>query len=95
MSKTYVSADGIEFNDAMIDRWCEAYERGEFPEGEHTVGGVVMGRPPLSVADKSVTLTIKLPAGMKAAIQRKAAQEGVTVSTYARDVLSNSVLAAS
>ena len=93
MSETYVAANGMEFNDAMIDKWCEAYEQGEFPAGEHTVGGVVMGRPPLSVAEKSVTLTIKLPAGMKAAIQRKAAQEGVTASAYARDVLSASIVA--
>lgn len=46
--KAYTAADGREVTEEMIDRWCEAYERGEFPEGERTVGGVVRGRPPLS-----------------------------------------------
>ena len=33
----YVAANGQELTDEMIDRWCESYERGEFPEGERTV----------------------------------------------------------
>ena len=41
----YIAANGQEITETMIDRWCEAYEKGEFPEGEHTVGGVAMGRP--------------------------------------------------
>ena len=45
----YIAANGQVITDALIDQWCEAYERGEFPEGERTVGGVVMGRPPLSM----------------------------------------------
>lgn len=40
----YAAANGQEFTDATIDRWCEAYEQGEFPEGERTIGGA-MGRP--------------------------------------------------
>lgn len=44
----YIAANGREITDSMIARWCDAYERGEFPAGEHTVGAVVMGRPPLS-----------------------------------------------
>lgn len=46
---SYIAANGQEITDALIDQWREAYEQGEFPEGEHTVGGVVMGRPPLSM----------------------------------------------
>ena len=38
MSKTYVAANGKEITNEMIDRWCESYENGEFPEGERTVG---------------------------------------------------------
>ena len=91
---TYIAANGMEFSDEMIDRWCEAYERGEFPEGEHSVGGVVMGRPPLS-GDKTVTLTIKLPAGMKAAVMRRAKEEGTSAAAYVRNVLANDILAAS
>lgn len=46
MGKTYTAANGQVVTDEMIDAWCESYERGEFPDGEHTVGGIVRGRPP-------------------------------------------------
>lgn len=46
MGKTYTAANGQVVTDEMIDAWCESYERGEFPDGEHTVGGIVHGRPP-------------------------------------------------
>lgn len=91
---SYIAANGQEITDAMIDSWCAAYERGEFPEGERSVGGVVMGRPPLST-EKTVTLTVKLPAGMKAAVLRRAEQEGTTASAYTRSVLADSLLAVS
>ena len=41
MGKTYTAANGQVVTDEMIDAWCESYERGEFPDGEHTVGGIV------------------------------------------------------
>lgn len=89
---SFIAANGQEVTDAMIERWCSAYERGEFPEGERSVGEVVMGRPPLS-ADGTETLTIKLPSGMKAAIRRKAEQMGMTASAYVRNVLADDLLA--
>ena len=89
---SYIAANGQEFTDEMIDRWCASYESGEFPEGERTVGGVVMGRPPLS-SEKTVAVTIKMPVGMKAALARKASKEGLTLSSYARSVLADDVLA--
>lgn len=89
----YVAASGQEFTDAMIDRWCDAYEQGEFPEGERTVGGVVMGRPPLSM-EQTVALTIKMPVGMKAAIVKKAKANGKTASGYARDLFAEDLMAA-
>lgn len=46
--KEYTAANGMAFTDEDINRWCEYYDKGEFPPGEHTVGEVVMGRPPLS-----------------------------------------------
>ena len=48
MGKTYTAANGQVVTDEMIDAWCESYERGEFPDGEHADGGIVHGRPPLS-----------------------------------------------
>ena len=44
MGETYTTASGQVVTDEMIDAWCEAYERGEFPDGEHTVGGIVHGQ---------------------------------------------------
>lgn len=89
---SYVAANGQEISDAMIDNWCKAYEQGEFPEGEHTVGGVVMGRPPLST-EKTTTLTIKLPTGMKAAVIRKAKERGTSTAAYVRSVLADDLSA--
>lgn len=39
MSKAYTAANGQVVTDEMIDAWCESYEHGGFPDGEHTVGG--------------------------------------------------------
>ena len=83
-----------EITEAMIGSWCDAYERGEFPEGERTVGEVVMGRPPLS-AEKTTTVTVKIPVGMKATLTKKAEERGTTMSAYVRSVLANDILAAS
>lgn len=91
---SYIAANGQEITEEMINSWCEAYERGDFPEGERTVGEVVMGRPPLS-AEKTTTVTIKVPVGMKATLTRKAEENGVTMSAYVRNVLANDILAAS
>lgn len=94
MSREYVAADGRRFTDEDVDRWCESYERGEFPEGERTVGRAVMGRPPLS-GEGTATMSIKVPVGMKRAIERKARSEGVTTSAYARAALASSLSALS
>lgn len=89
---SYIAANGQEVTDAMIERWCASYERGEFPEGEHSVGGVVMGRPPLST-DKTTTLTIKIPVGMKAALVKRAREHGKTASGYTRELIAEELMA--
>lgn len=89
---SYIAASGQEVTDAMIERWCASYERGEFPEGEHSVGGVVMGRPPLST-DKTTTLTIKIPVGMKAALVKRAREHGKTASGYTRELIAEELMA--
>lgn len=68
MSKSYKASNGQEITEDMIDRWCASYEKGEFPKGEHTAGSVVYGRPPLSEGEATVTLSVKVPAGLKEAI---------------------------
>lgn len=28
---SYIAANGQEITESMIERWCDAYEQGEFP----------------------------------------------------------------
>lgn len=91
MSKGCVAANGQEITEEMIERWCEAYEHGEFPEGERSSGQVVLGRPPLSTEGTAV-ISIKVPVGMKVAVEHAAAEEGVSTSAYARAALADRLL---
>ena len=93
MSKSYKASNGQEITEGMIDRWCESYEKGEFPDGENTVGSVVYGRPPLSEGEATVTLSVKVPAGLKEAIEQNAKAKGISPSAYVRSVLTESLLA--
>ncbi|NPD31933.1 ribbon-helix-helix protein, CopG family [Eggerthellaceae bacterium zg-997] len=86
MSRSYTSATGQEITDEMIERWCNAYEKGEFPPGERSVGPVIRGRPPLS-HEETVVLSIKVPASMKKALEREASSQGQTASAFARDAI--------
>lgn len=90
--KTYIAATGQVITDAMIDHWCEAYERGEFPEGEHSVGDVVHGKP-LRSRESTAVMTIKVPVGMKAAVAKRAADNGISASEFARRAIANELLA--
>lgn len=85
---------GAHVTAVMIDRWCEAYECGEFPEGERTVGDPVNGRPPLSASEETAVLNVKVPVGMKAALAAAAKRNGMTLSAYARSLLADAVLSA-
>ena len=42
---SYIAADGQEITEEMIETWCDAYERGEFPEGEYAVSEPIDGYP--------------------------------------------------
>ena len=92
MSKAYIAANGQEITEDMIDRWCESYEKGEFPEGEHTVGKIRHGRPPLS-SEGTATISVKVPIGMKRAIELRAKKEGMSTSAFARSMLADRLLA--
>lgn len=92
MSSGYVASNGQQLTEEMIERWCKSYEQGEFPEGERTVGRVVYGRPPLSTEGTAV-ISIKVPIGMKRAIEKEAEKEGVSISAYARSALAEKLLA--
>lgn len=78
--------------DEMLDDWCAALDRDEWPEGWENRSEVVYGRPPLS-AGSSVTLSIKVPAAMKQRIAAEAKQRGTSTSNYARALLAEALLA--
>ena len=87
---SWTAANGQKITEEMIGEWCNCYERGEFPKGEHTVGNVVVGRPPLS-SDKTVTMSVKLPEGMRVAVRREAKKKGMTDSAYVRSILASAL----
>ena len=60
----YKSADGKTYTDEDIEKWCESYELGEFPEGEFSTGEIVHGRPPRTGFEQTI-LTVKIPVGLK------------------------------
>lgn len=91
MSEKWIATNGQEITEEMIDRWCAAYEQGEFPEGEHSVGTVVHGRPPLST-EGTATISVKVPIGMKRAVERKAKSAGMSTSAYTRAALVDKLL---
>ncbi len=82
----YKSIDGQTYTDADIEKWCESYDRGEFPEGEYSTGEIVHGRPPRTGAEQTI-LTVKIPVGLKKALNSKAKQAGITTSALVREQL--------
>ena len=89
--RKWVAASGQEITEGMIGRWCDAYEKGEFPEGERSVGRVVYGRPPLS-SEGTASISVKVPVGMKRAVEQRAKSAGMSTSAYARAALADRLL---
>lgn len=87
----FKAADGSVVTDEMIDGWCEALDRDEWPEGWKSRSEIVYGRPPLSVGG-TVTLSIKIPVAMKQAIASEAKRRGTSTSNYARALLAEALL---
>jgi hypothetical protein len=82
---------GHMVTEEMIDKWSEALDRDEWPEGWVNVGKVVIGRPPMS-AEGSVTLSVKVPVAMKKAIENEAKNDGLSTSDYVRSVLASELV---
>lgn len=89
--KTIVAADGQIVTESMIDRWAEALDRDEWPEGEHNVGPVVKGRPPMS-PEGSEVISIKVPTAMKRAVAQEAKDKGLSMSDYVRTAIAKSLI---
>ena len=92
MSRHYIAASGTEITEEMIDMWCEAYEKGELPEGDHFHGPVVYGMPPHS-NEKSSVLQVAIPEGMKKDIEKKAQSEGISINSFVLGLLMDGLLA--
>ncbi len=88
------AANGQLVTDEMISSWCESLDRNEWPNGWKNVGNVVHGKPPVD-SESSVVLSVKVPIGMKRAIEARAKNKGMSTSAAARELLENGLLATS
>lgn len=86
-----IAEDGTRVTDEMIGAWGEALDRDEWPEGWHNVGEVVDGRSGMP-AEGMQTLSVKVPASLKRAVDRKAKGEGVSTSAFVRSALARALL---
>lgn len=94
MDGVAIAENGKIVTDEMIAEWESALGRDEWPEGWHNVGKVIDGKMPPTLAE-SVTLSVKIPAAMRSAIDKEAKAEGKSTSAYVRGVLAASLMAAS
>ena len=73
--KGIVAENGKVVTDEMIAGWESALERDEWPSGWVNVGEIVEGKLP-KAAPETVTLSLKVPAAMKRALEKEAKAEG-------------------
>lgn len=71
----------------MIGEWSDAYDNGKLPAGYAPDGPSRSGRPKL-VDGEMATLTIRIPLAQKEALVRGARERGISLSCYARELLS-------
>ena len=86
-----VAENGQLVTDEMIEGWESALERDEWPSGWKNYGEIVEGRLPKSTPD-TVTLSIKIPAAMRRALEDKAKIDGKTTSAFVRGVLARALM---
>lgn len=73
--RKHIRENGKVVTDEMIADWESALERDEWPSGWVNVGEIVEGKLP-KAAPETVTLSLKVPAAMKRALEREAKAEG-------------------
>jgi hypothetical protein len=89
--ETIKTADGRIITKDKLDEWSSALDNDEWPRGWVNVGEVVHGRPPLS-SEGSAVLSVKVPPGLKRALEREARNEGVSTSDYVRSLLADGLI---
>ena len=87
-----VAENGKLVTDEMIADWESALERDEWPDGWVNVGEVVEGKLPMA-APETATLSLKVPAAMKRALEREAKAEGKSTGAFARGMLADGLMA--
>lgn len=90
--KGIVAENGKVVTDEMIAGWESALERDEWPSGWVNVGEIVEGKLP-KAAPETVTLSLKVPAAMKRALEKEAKAEGKSTGAYARGILADGLMA--
>lgn len=89
----FVAYNGQFVSDDDLDAWEEIYARGEFPEGEHSVGEVINGAPG-SMNSDSVTFPVQIPLETQHAIVHRAREENTTPSKLVSAVLTEAFVGA-
>lgn len=87
-----MAENGVLVTDAMIAEWESSLERDEWPSGWENVGEIVEGALPKS-STETVTLSLKVPVGMKRALEKEAESEGKSTGAYARGILAEGLMA--
>lgn len=72
--------NGVVITDEQMEALADMFERGEWPEGESRV---VRGRPRM-FGDELQSVTFKAPQRKVSALDRKAAEAGMSRSDYLR-----------
>lgn len=88
-----LASNGQYVDEAMVDRWCAALDRDEWPEGEHNIGPIINGAPKSLSPEGTETLSVKVPASMMRAIKSKAKDGNMSTSELVRSMLAESLMA--
>ena len=89
---SFITEDGIEMTDEMMEKMCEVMEADEWPEGFTFDSPIYDGLPP--IGGQGETLSVKVSLGLKRAAEKRAQEQGVTMSTYLRHLIENDVISA-
>lgn len=87
---TYVSAEGIPFNEDDIERWVADAEAG-FPNSEFIA---VEGRPWEAKTEPMEAHTIRIPRVLWDLVETQAAKRGISASEYTRNALTRQLAGA-
>lgn len=81
-----IAENGQAVTQSMVDKWCEEYDKGEFPEGEYSTGRIWYG---VSSQTLSKTIIFKVSKSFKQAVKLRAKQLGVSMSDFCRSAIAD------